>query len=74
MRTKTTNAGTWWDLEACIAYGEHPGDDLLMDKLLEANLDFLTLKQLSADIVLNVPDVAAKRRVPLVPWTEVTIE
>ena len=73
MRTKQTNAGTWWDLEACIAYGEHPGDDHLMDKVLEANPDLIEFKQLSKNITLNIPEVPVKRSIPLVPWTEATI-
>lgn len=71
--THQTLQGEWWDLAACIAYGEHPGDDHQMHRLLEANYSFLDLKQLAAGLVLAVPDLPARRRVPLVPWTEVIL-
>ena len=67
-----TNSGDWRDLVACIALGEHPGDDHQMHKILEANYPHRNDKQLNADIDLVIPDIPTRTITPIVPWTEVT--
>jgi hypothetical protein len=69
MRTHTTNSGDEWDLVACIAYGQHVGDDLMMHHVIEANLDFLTLKILPANLRLTIPNAQRSPAQPLIPWT-----
>jgi phage tail protein X len=69
MKTVRTNSGDFWDLTACIAYGRHPGDDHLMHVVLEANLAYANLKQLSANIELNIPEPPARTPNPRIPWT-----
>jgi hypothetical protein len=69
MKTHNTSAGDEWDLVACIAYGQHPGDDLLMHHVLEANLDHLLIKILPANIRLTIPNVPPGTNPPLIPWT-----
>jgi hypothetical protein len=70
MKTHVTNSGDEWDLVACIAYGQHVGDDLLMHHVIEANLDHLLIKILSANLRLTIPNVARTVSAPpLIPWT-----
>jgi hypothetical protein len=69
MKTHVTNSGDEWDLVACIALGQKVGDDLQMHRIIEANLDYLTQKILSANIRLNIPDVPRGTSAPLIPWT-----
>jgi hypothetical protein len=69
MKTHVTNSGDEWDLVACIALGQKVGDDLQMHRIIEANLDYLTQKILSANIRLNIPDVLRGTSAPLIPWT-----
>jgi hypothetical protein len=69
MKTHITNSGDEWDLVACIAYGQRVGDDLLMHHVIEANLDFLTLKILPANLRLDIPNVSRRTNPPLIPWT-----
>jgi hypothetical protein len=60
---------SWWDLEACIGYGQHELDDHQMHLLLENNYPVRELKQLSAGTVINLPDAPTRPKLALVPWS-----
>jgi hypothetical protein len=70
MNTRIVGSAiSWWDLEACIGYGQHELDDHQMHKLLETNYPLREFKQLSAGIILNIPDLPPTPKKALVPWS-----
>lgn len=68
MKTVRTNSGDWWDLLAFVHYGGRRGDEDLFHIILEANLAYVNLKQLSASIELNIPEPPPRTANPRIPW------
>jgi hypothetical protein len=74
MRTVTVESPiSWWDLEACRKYGEHPGDDHQMHRLLEENYALRTLKMISPPQAFSLPELTRQAIIPLVPWTKAIV-
>jgi len=64
MRTYTTVQGDAWDM---IAYKMYR-DEYQMDKLIEANTDYIDVVIFSAGTVLNIPEIAPKSITVKPPW------
>ncbi len=63
-KTYTTMAGDLWDF---IAYREM-GSCKYMDKLIDANRQYVDTAVFSAGTVLTIPDVEAATTTTLPPW------
>jgi phage tail protein X len=64
MRSYTTIQGDTWDIIAFKMYG----DENLMHVLIDANYIYNSLVIFSANIELNIPDVATKTKVSFPAW------
>lgn len=69
MRQIITNQGDMFD---AIALREL-GDEHLGYRIMEENYEYHLVRIFSGGITLAIPEVEAKRRIPLVPWKEAVV-
>lgn len=65
--TYTTKQGDTWDL---IAYRLYPdvGGEMCLDRLMEANWDYIDVAIFPAGVKLNVPEIEISGTSDLPPW------
>jgi len=66
MKTYTTKQGDMWD---AVAHNEL-GDALHVDKLMNANLDYIDMYIFPAGIVLTLPEIQGETSDVLPPWKQ----
>jgi len=66
MGTYVTVQSDMWDAIALRTLG----DEHFMSQVMEANYEYHKVRIFSGGITLNIPEVAVKRRIPLVPWRD----
>lgn len=67
MRTYTTKQGDMWDI---IAHKEL-GDAMHADKLMNVNVDYLSVYVFPAGIILALPEIDDEVSDTLPPWKQV---
>lgn len=66
MRNYTTIQGDTWDI---IAY-KTCGNEMCMDRLIKANLDYKDVFIFSAGIILTIPEIELQISTSLPPWKQ----
>lgn len=64
--TYTTISGDTWDMVAYKIYG----NEMCMDKLIKANLEYKNIYIFPAGIVLNLPEIDLEVSESLPPWKQ----
>lgn len=64
--TYTTISGDTWDMVAYKIYG----NEMYMDKLIKANLEYKNIYIFPAGIVLNLPEIDLEVSESLPPWKQ----